>query len=318
MTRRQGLIALFRVAVAAILVAVLSRHVDLRGAFAILSGIDPLWLLPAAGLFLLGQTLSCLRWRIALAQIVEVPPPFPALLKLYFIGMFVNLGIPTTAGGDVVRAEMMRGMVGGRGGAYASILADRIIGALAVVLLACGAAVLARGVLDAETRRMAAFAALAAPVAIAALVWSVGYLGRNRVAGRVAPFLDALRLLGRRPSILALSLCIALVVQTVGVVLPISLLAHAMSIELPLSAHFVLVPIIVLATLIPVAPNGLGLRETAFVILYAPFGVPHEAAAALGFSWSLLLTVFGLAGGIALASWTGAEPASRGSKASAR
>jgi uncharacterized membrane protein YbhN (UPF0104 family) len=302
---RRRILSVLRLAVAAALIAVLARHVDLHGAMGILGRIDPLWLIPVAALVLTGTVLSSFRWRLALTRILGIDVPLSALIRLYFIGMFVNLGLPTTAGGDVVRAEMMRGLTGGRGGAYASILADRLIGAFAVVLLAGGAAVAAQGALDPGVRAFAGLALTAAILGVAVLA-----IGLRRFAGRggrsrPSAFADALALIARRPGILAISLVIALAVQVVAVVLPVALLARATGIEVPLSVHFLLVPLIVLATLIPIAPNGLGLRETAFVILYARFGVPPESAVALGFAWSLTLTAFGLIGGLALATWSG-------------
>ena len=75
-----------------------------------------------------------------------------------------------------------------------------------------------------------------------------------------------------------------------------------MDIEVPFSVHFALVPVTIIAALIPVAPSGLGVRETAFVLLYSQLGVPAEKAFALGLSWSLVLLVFGLVGGVLMAS----------------
>ena len=64
--------------------------------------------------------------------------------------------------------------------------------------------------------------------------------------------------------------------------------------------HLLLVPVIVLVTQVPLAPGGFGVREAAFVLLYGQIGVPAEAALSLGLGWSLVLTAFGLSGGVAL------------------
>ncbi len=300
-----------RLAVAGALVAVLATHVDLAGALAVLKRTDPRVLPAVAALVLSGTVLSCVRWRLALTRVLGLDVPLLRLIRLYLIGMFVNLGLPTTAGGDAVRAEMMRRLTGGRGNAYASILADRLIGAFAVVLLAGGAALAAGGALDPAVRHFAAVALAVAVMAAGGLTLSIRRGTAAVVPARLAPFTEALARIARRPGILTFSLVIALLVQTVAVIVPVALLARAMGMDVPLSVHLLLVPVIVLATLIPVAPNGLGLRETAFVLLYARFGVPPEAAAALGLAWSLTLTAFGLAGGVVLATWTGRPTASR-------
>lgn len=289
---RLGFLALFAL--------VLSRLVDPRAAFAVLAGVEPLRLVPVAALFGLALGLSSLRWRLSLGQMVDRPPPVLTLLRLYLIGLFVNLGLPTMAGGDVVRAEMLRPMIGERGGAYASILADRLIGLVAVAVLAVAALAAATAGIGADTRRAGAAAALILLGGAVLAIAGLARLGRARRWRRIDPFLDALAALARRPAILALCMAIAVVVQVAGVILPVALLAAALGIDLPWSVHFLLVPLVVLATLVPIAPNGLGLRETAFVVLYGPFGVGAEQAFALGLAWSLVLTAFGLMGGLVL------------------
>jgi uncharacterized membrane protein YbhN (UPF0104 family) len=235
-----------------------------------------------------------------LGQIAPAPPGIPTLLRLYLIGMFVNLGLPTMAGGDVVRAELMRHHIGARGGAYASILADRLIGLLAVVLLAVAATLFASTLFGTEVRRLVVAAALGLALILAALVPALARLNGHARVGPFRRFLDALLLLARKPRILAVSLTVAIVVQTIAVVVPTALLAEALGIEVPLATHFVLVPVITLVTQVPLAPGGLGVRETAFVLLYGQIGVPAEAAFSLGLGWSLVLIAFGLSGGVVL------------------
>lgn len=288
---------LLRLLLAGLLLVALGRTVDFGAALAVLRRVDPLGALPVVVLFGIGQILSCLRWRLSLAQMVAVPPSVPTLLRLYLIGMFVNLGIPTTAGGDVARAEIVRGLTGSRGSAYASVLADRMIGALAVVLVALGALAWGGGTVAPETRRTALSAALAVAAALALAALALHRAGLHRRWPRLAAFGDALRALACRPGIVGLSLLIAVAVQVVGVVLPIALIARSMALDLPFALHLLLVPIIVLVTLVPIAPGGLGVRETAFVALYGQFGVGADAAFSLGLAWSAVLIFYGLIGG---------------------
>src|SRR5204863_360725 len=61
------------------------------------------WWLLAAGLYYLTQVASSLRWQI-LARPLGFHRPITQYLSFYFIGMFFNLFLPTSVGGDVVRA----------------------------------------------------------------------------------------------------------------------------------------------------------------------------------------------------------------------
>jgi uncharacterized membrane protein YbhN (UPF0104 family) len=288
---------LLRLCLAGALFAALISAVDLAGVRSVLARVDPLWALPVLGLFGTGQVLSCVRWRLSLVQMVAAPPSVPTLLRLYLIGMFVNLGIPTTAGGDVARAEIVRGLTGTRGSAYASVLADRMIGALAVVLVAMGALFWGGGTVAPEIRHIAFIAAIVLAAALVMAVLALLWAGARRRWQRLAAFGEASRALARRPEIVGLSLMIAIVVQVVGVVLPIAIIARSMALDIPFTLHLLLVPIIVLITLVPVAPGGLGVRETAFVALYGQFGVGADAAFSLGIAWSAVLIFYGLIGG---------------------
>lgn len=300
--RRQRLLwPLFRIGLAALFIAVLINFVDLGQAFAIIGRLSPATIALVLMLFGLGQVLSSLRWRIALSQITKAPPSVLTLLRLYLVGMFVNLGIPAFTGGDIVRAEMLRRAIGERGGAYASIVADRLIGFLAVILVAMVAVLAAGDVVEPTTRLRVVQSAMILGAGLLVFAFALRRLGSKARWIRMQPFFDSIKALAKRPLILALCLSIAILVQTAAVILPIALLARAMGIDIPFTAHFVLVPIIVIVLLLPLAPNGLGLRETAFVFLYGQYGVPSEPAFALGLVWSLVLTMFGLAGGLVLA-----------------
>lgn len=104
-----------------------------------------LWLL-AAVLYVVAQVLSSLRWQF-LARPLGYCQPFRSFVSFYFIGMFFNLVLPTSVGGDVVRAWYLASGErklpdGGRGRrtlAFVSVLEDRLSGLLMLLLIACAA-----------------------------------------------------------------------------------------------------------------------------------------------------------------------------------
>ena len=57
----------------------------------------------AVGLYLATQAVSALRWRL-LAGVHGFGGSTARYVAYYFIGMFFNLVLPTSVGGDVVRA----------------------------------------------------------------------------------------------------------------------------------------------------------------------------------------------------------------------
>jgi hypothetical protein len=77
------------------------------------------------------------------------------------------------------------------------------------------------------------------------------------------------------------------------------IIGAGMGIEVPAFYHFVFVPVIILATLVPVTLNGFGIREAAFVYLYGRENVSPADAVAMSVVLTGLLVVFGLVGGLA-------------------
>src|SRR5262249_35673261 len=55
----------------------------------------------------------------------------------YFIGMYFNIILPTSVGGDVVRVWYLDSRSGRRWNAFLSVLLDRLIGLSALLALAC-------------------------------------------------------------------------------------------------------------------------------------------------------------------------------------
>src|SRR5207302_10453859 len=61
-------------------------------------------------------------------------------IAYYYVGMFFNLVLPTSVGGDVVRAWYLDGRSGRKVSAFLSVFADRASGLLMLIAIACAAA----------------------------------------------------------------------------------------------------------------------------------------------------------------------------------
>ena len=74
-------------------------------------------------------------------------------------------------------------------------------------------------------------------------------------------------------------------------------LLKAIGLSLPLRAFFAVVPMVYLATLLPISLGGLGVREGALVFLLARLGVPTSSAVTLSFLIYLNQVFLGMLGG---------------------
>src|SRR5262249_41831335 len=97
--------------------------------------------LAAVGLYALTQVVSALRWQL-LAQPLGFQRSLGQFVRYYFIGMYFNLLLPTSVGGDVVRAWYLDGRSGRRLPAFLSVFVDRFSGLRVLLALAGVAAAL--------------------------------------------------------------------------------------------------------------------------------------------------------------------------------
>jgi uncharacterized membrane protein YbhN (UPF0104 family) len=263
-----------------------------------------LWLAGVA-LYALTQLVSSLRWAL-LARPLGFAQPLRHFVGYYYVGMFFNLVLPTSVGGDVVRAWYLDGGSGRRLPAFLSVLVDRGSGLLVLLALACLAVVFCPvplppwlpwsvGGLGAAAALGTALLLAAAPRWRPAPPEATGRGWRARLAalpGAVAQLRAAYL---PRPGLLLGTTLLSVVVQVANVAL-VWLIGRALGVPVPASYYWVLVPVVTLLTLLPVSLNGMGVREGGTVLLLAPLGVAPAAALSLAFLWFASFTVVSLAG----------------------
>jgi len=262
----------------------------------------------AFSLHFVGFTLSAIRWRLLLSAVVE-PVGIWLLMRAYLIGMFCNLFLPSTIGGDVYRGLDASALTGlPRGQSLAIVVVERLIGALALFSYALVALVLGFGRLVQKPGVVASVSVLALAflcVFLALTPWSRGLLRRLLNIGpfkKLIPSLDrafgAIKDLGKRKRILAGSFAISLIFQF-NVVVHYVLVGLALRLPLPVVAYFLVVPVVLLVLQVPVSLNGIGLREVAFIGFLGVWGVTEDQAVAYSLViFAMILFQGGIFGGL--------------------
>jgi glycosyltransferase 2 family protein len=275
----------------------------------ILARAEPLPLLAAASLFCFGTVLSASRWRLVVGARNADPPSTRFLTGIMLVGMFFNFFLPSTVGGDVVRAELTKNLVHGRIESYSSVLFDRFIAFISVLLISFSAAIVARlhlGWFKPYILSVWLFFLLGGAGFVLTVMWFptrrvlkwAGGGPINTFCGWLDHAQSALQSYMTDFSLMRRVLLLAIAVQVTDLILAVWLLAKALQIDVPFVFHLIAVPIIELVALVPVSFNGVGLREGAYIFFYGGASVVPEAAIALSFAYTTLLLIFGLLGGI--------------------
>lgn len=262
----------------------------------ILTRESPLYFAATVLLYVAGQVMSAYRWKL-MAALLHLRGSFGDFLAYYFIGMFTNLFVPGLVGGDAMRAFYLARRHRRTAEAFASAFADRAYGLLALVWFAAVvAAALNHGRIPRSviTTTMAvgglSFLAYASSPWLARIVHLAPHPIR-RAGGVIAPYLH-------RPLALTPALALSIVLQASLVVCQY-LLALGLGLKVPLSLFMLVVPIANFFASLPITVNGLGVRETAYAMLFGAAGIARNDAIALGLLWFAATMLGGLTGAIA-------------------
>jgi glycosyltransferase 2 family protein len=267
------------------------------------------WALALAG-FLGLHAVGALKWRLFL-RLAGARIGVLDALRFYGLGLFANLCLPSLIGGDVLRAGLALGVAREKDAVVLGSLVDRLADLVALGCLVIVGGLASSGahaeLLASDVRGGGAlgafFAVLALGVVGAAILLRTAVIRRMplAVARHLLGVRRALAAARSRPARAAAAFSLCLAVQT-GFVLVNAGLGRAVGIDLGLDLWLLLWPLAKIAAMLPISLGGLGVREAAFAVLTAPYGVEGEAAVAQSLVWQSVLVSGGLlAGAFALA-----------------
>jgi uncharacterized protein (TIRG00374 family) len=316
---RRPLTIALQIAVSGGLIAYLLWLVDLERTVDLIVSSNPAWLLLALAIFVVTTWGLSWRWQILLAS-KGIPEPLGWLTKLYFVSYAVGQVLPTTIGGDVVRiVDHARRRPEVRGEVAAAVLMDRVVGAVAtLVMVAFGLAIAVGRYGDIRLFVWMEVASLAVVAVALAFLFSrrlgeqllkrVFPLGRRlRVEGPLRSVYLAMHGYRDKRGALAAALG-ATIVSQVPRFVALWMCGKAVGVELSPLPYLILGPLITLVTMAPFTINGLGVREAFFVAFLARFDVSYDAAFATGFLFYVVTVVTSLPGGFILL-WRSLRPA---------
>ncbi len=286
---------------------------------------DLRWLLAALVAAQLPILIATTRWWLLL-RVQAIPISWPAALRIYLIGAFFNLFLPGSTGGDAVKAyyALRKAPPEKRAGAVLTVVLDRVLGLLALVLIASVFVVWRHSWLTADPaaarwvwtfESILAFAVFGILVTVAIIGFDVADRLPARMPGR-SKFIElsaASRLYGHAwgTSLAALG------VSAFGhftVFAAFYFAARALQATVSFWDMAAVLPVINTIVSMPVSLSGVGVREGLFKeLLGALCGVPERLSvpiSVLGFIFTVLVP--GVIGGIVYIlqrSSTGAAPA---------
>ena len=259
-------------------------------------------------LHFLGFYLSSLRWKILLkTQGAETKISF--LMKSCLVAMFFNQFLPSTVGGDTVRAHDSYRLGKNKADAVSVVFVDRFLGLLILLLFATIAVLY---LTELALKISFIYFWIAGAIVIASLTIAIIFFPSkkflnwtnsnkvpliNKFTKIFRSIIDSFSKFKNHKKALIKALMVSLLLQT-NVIIYYFLISHSLVFGIELPYFFLIIPLSIFIMMIPISINGIGLRENVFFLFLSNFAV--EASAAVAFAWiefSFLL-ILGVIGGI--------------------
>ncbi|MHB8535116.1 MAG: lysylphosphatidylglycerol synthase transmembrane domain-containing protein [Sulfuricaulis sp.] len=305
---KNSILILFKLFITAGLIYWICANADLNTIKQSLSLIAPMQLLGAACLHIGVFALGAGRWWVLLRR-AGVSKSFQQIVPSYYLGVFFNNLLPSSMGGDVVRIVhlKMRGLstrvlVG-------SAMIDRIIGLTTVVVMATVSIMFSPNMRSNTAYKIFLLILVGlsvlllwftlTPVFIRFIEKLVRRYRHTRIRKALLDIIVLCYSYKSAKNIILLAFGITLVMQTL-VIMIYYYLGTGIGIQLPLITYFAIIPIVFLATSLPVSIGGLGVREGALVGLLLSANIDIQHAIALAILYLLVLWLSSLPGAIVL------------------
>lgn len=303
---------LLRMGVSVGLAWYLLAHSDLAAIRGSLADLDPRHWAAALAIYMVSQVTSGHRWS-TLGRAVGFDYRWTHFQKLYLEGMFFSLCLPSSIGGDVVKAMRLGRSGGERLLAAGTVLADRLTGLTALgVICATGFAARSWNLRGAASLGLGA---LVLAGAVAAILLGQWFLRANSARWEGIPklgtLLTELNIYNHRPGVVLRAVGWSFIVQLSNIAM-VWLLGRGIGLQLPPASYFFAVPAVALASTLPLSVNGVGVREGGLALLLAEDGLTEEQGVALGLLWFSITLASGLIGGLAFL-WRGPTEQEAGS-----
>jgi len=295
---KKSTVFLIKFVVSVVLLSWLVYSIDWTALREVFITAGPGWLILALVFIVLSMVVSVGKWSLVLRS-MGINFPWYQLWKAYWIGIFFNNFLPSSIGGDGIRICLVGRSIANMAGAASSVVIERLLATVGLALTGILA-----GLIAGSGWQVGWIFMLLMIVSIGLLFFLM--LGRvpawagkgdGKISGFIRGFLShgqAMRGQGKKIITVGfLSVLFQLIVVAVNYAIFRSL--HVNSLGWWDLVY--IIPAISAIAMIPIGINGYGIREGAYVLLLASYGVAGSAALAASLLFAVLVSFCSLYGG---------------------
>lgn len=297
-----------RLFVGLFLLWLLIRWVGVSRVVNALSSIDPYWLFLAFVVQFVAKFVWAARWSVLLTAF-EMPVEWPQLVKAIFVGLFFTNFLPTSYGGDFYRAYWVLDGNGSYKKSISIVVLERLFGFATIGFIALPAfafflvndvsaspmnVLLLLLLLAMCSSGLLLHSSIASAVERQTRRFDDGHFGRF-----MAKISNSLSTLAKADVPTWRVIGLSLLVHLAGILF-LYCLGQGMGLAFEGWHYLVIVPFAMIATLLPLSFNGLGIREGVIVLFASILAVDVSVsqAVALGIMSSIVVMLVSLFGAV--------------------
>ena len=234
----------------------------------------------------------------------EIPISFLNSSNLTFIGYFFNNFLPTSVGGDIVKAMCASRATGEPVKSLTSVLMDRIFGLFTFIMIPSISLLFFLKEIQNPAVPLLVYSFLLFSIFFFFLLFNRNVARRfqfvetllnyAKLGSKARKIYDGLHKFKDHKPLIVKAMLLSVIGQSVNIFV-LYLLAVALGARAPILYFYLLVPVVHLISMLP-SLNGLGIREGAYIYFLSPY-IGREYAAAIGILWLGLLFLMSLIGG---------------------
>lgn len=281
-----------RLVISLLLVAFFAYSADIRTLFRPIAPIGWVYLGLMFLLVNLDRILMSYKWNILLTA-KGIILPFVEVVRGYYIGTFWGTFLPTTVGGDVVRAYRVAGQTNSKKDIVSSVVLERVLGIIASFLMGFSSVILFIMFVDASNWKIVASLIISFLVFLSLVLLSFNIhlirwfdkrflFHRQGMIGKLTQVYDSYHSYRQHHGAMLRFLLWSLLEHCSPIICTF-LVSQALKLDIPWWSFFIFIPVIMALSKVPVSIDGFGVREGLYVFFFSFVGIPGSDAFLLGF-----------------------------------
>lgn len=297
---------LIRLFVTSLILTVLFLKINFRQVFSTISTCNFVLFSFAFLIFISTYYLGLFRWQMLL-HALDLKPPLKKITIAFSGGLFFNLVMPSTIGGDVARTYTLFSHTKEGGKVAATVILDRLSGFLALNFIAILSLAFGWRFIDSPL----VILSIAIMTSIFSLIVVLLFSRRasnklcflfnlfklHKVTSLWMKVFNAIMLFRQKKSVLLKNFIVSVLIQGSSA-LVFYFVAVSLGAQTRLIYFFILVPIIGAISTLPITIGGLGLRDASSILFLSKVGIAANIALATSLISFFFTTIVGVLGGI--------------------